>query len=157
MSHELDDQTVRDTLAIMTILGRIGRYGDEKRWEEHQSLFTDEITIDFGQVKPPGITSSQAIKEWARLAYRVVNTLHLLTNLDVKVDGDTAFVASSGLSRHERTDTKDFWNIYSRYEHELVRTNRGWKVTRLKMEPVFQEGNQNMLEETYALAASAVS
>jgi hypothetical protein len=72
--------------------------------------------------------------------------------MDVQVNGDKAVVASSGLSRHERIDTKDFWNIYSFYEHELIRTPEGWKVTRLKMVPIFQEGNEHLLEETYALS-----
>ncbi|MDR2862345.1 MAG: nuclear transport factor 2 family protein [Puniceicoccales bacterium] len=151
MNLEPDDQTVRDTLMIMTVLSRVGRYGDEKKWEEHQRLFTDKITVDFGHVKPPEITSSQAIKEWAYRAYKGVNTLHLLTNMDVQVNGDKAVVASSGLSRHKRIDTKEFWNIYSFYEHELIRTPEGWKVTRLKMVPIFQEGNEHLLEETYAL------
>jgi hypothetical protein len=33
------------------------------------------------------------------------------------------------------------WHIYAIYEHEHVWTPNGWKISKIKMTPNFQEGN----------------
>jgi hypothetical protein len=151
MCEQIDEKNMYDTLQIMGVVNRIGPYGDQKRWDEQQQLFMDEITVDFGAVKPPQIISAKENREWATIAYARVTTHHMLSKLDVVVDGDTAQVFAQGLSRHQRNDNKDIWHIYSSYEFTLKRTSAGWKVSRLKMLPIFEEGNAKLLEETYAL------
>ena len=53
---------------------------------------------------------------------------------------------------HERTDTGEVWMIYNRYEHSLLKTPRGWVVSRLKMETTWQTGNPELLNEAAGTA-----
>ena len=115
----------------------------------------DELTIDFGGVKPPQTIKAADLMAWARLAYASVKTQHMSFNVDVEVDGDRATSASYGHARHQRTDTGDFWHIYARYEHEFARTPDGWKIACIRMTPTFEEGNPKLLDESYAEASKA--
>lgn len=151
----IDNITITDVLEIERVLYRGLRCADEKLWEEWLNYFTDEQTIDFGGVKPPQTINSEDLANWARLAYASVKTQHMMFNLDIQVDGDRAKSTSCGHARHQRTDTGDFWHIYPRYEHEYTRTSDGWKVSRIKMTPIFEEGNPKLLEESHAAASKS--
>ena len=140
-------------MEIRRVLYRGLRCTDEKKWDERVSYFSAELTIDFGEVKPLQTIKPHDLAAWARLAYASVKTQHMLFNVDVIVDGDTATSNSCGHALHERTDTDDFWYIYARYEHGFLRTAEGWKVCRVKMTPVFEQGNPKLLEESYAVAS----
>jgi hypothetical protein len=49
----------------------------------------------------------------------------------------------------------DFCHIYAIYEHEHVRTPNGWRISKSKMTPSFQEGNPKLLDATFALATKS--
>lgn len=148
-------EDIASIIEISQTLYRGFRYTDEKNWDARVTYFTDELTIDFGGVKPSQTIAASALIDWARLAYALVETQHMSFNLDVQLDGDRATSFSYGHARHQRIDSGDFWHIYARYEHEYVRTEDGWKIARIKMTPVFQEGNPRLLEESFAVASES--
>jgi hypothetical protein len=148
-----DIQSLQDIVQITRVLYRGLRCTDEKCWDERVTFFAETLTIDFGGVKPSQSIKASDLAAWARRAYALVKTQHMMFNVDVVVDGDRATSSSNGHARHERTDTGDFWHIYPRYEHEYVRESDGWKIGRIKMTPVFEEGNPKLLDESFAAAA----
>ena len=137
---------VADILSIQRVLSRVGSYADQKRWEDHRQLFADEVVIDFGGVKPSQTISSEDLMNWSEGSYEGVKTQHMFTNQDVEIEGDTATATSYGRALHERTSSGETWMIYARYEHTLIRTPSGWKVSRLFMEPRWQTGIQDLLD-----------
>jgi hypothetical protein len=147
MSDLLTANEAADVVSIQRTLARVGSYADQKRWEDHRRLFTDEITVDFGGVKPAQRMTSQHLQAWSAATYANVQTQHMFTNQDVELDGDVATANSYGRALHERTDTGETWMIYARYEHTLVREPSGWKVTRLMMTPTWQAGRPDLLEQ----------
>lgn len=149
---DFEAHQIGDILMVQRTIMRIGTYGDQKRWDEHRQLFADEVTIDFGGVKPSQVIKADDLSSWARQAFRLVKTQHMFTNQDVHIDGDRATATCYGRALHQRTDTGETWLIYNRYEHSLVKTESGWKVERLFMEPTWQTGNENLLDEAFATA-----
>lgn len=150
MSDLVTANEVADVVSIHRTLARVGSYADQKRWEDHRRLFTDEITVDFGGVKPSQRMSSQELMVWSAKTYEGIRTQHMFTNQDVELDGDIATVNSYGRALHERVDTGDTWMIYARYEHTLVKESSGWKVTRLMMTPTWQSGDPAVLDKRSA-------
>jgi SnoaL-like domain len=146
--HDL--KVLKDTIEITHTLYRGLRCTDEKNWEERVTFFADELTIDFGGVKPSQRIKAADLAAWAKRAYALVTTQHMMFNVDIVVDGNKATSTSNGHARHQRMDTDDFWNIYPRYEHEYVRQADGWKISRIKMTPIFEEGNPRLLDESFA-------
>jgi len=150
--RDFEDYQIADILAVQRMLIRVGTYTDEKRWDELRHLFAEEVTIDFGEVKAPQVIKADDLIAWSKRTYRLIKSQHMFMNQDVQVDGNRASATSYGRALHQRTDTGEVWMIYNRYEHSLVKTAAGWKVERLKMEPTWQTGNPNLLDE--ALASS---
>jgi hypothetical protein len=126
---------------------------DEKSWKVWENTFADELTIDFGGCQTASENHVQGFDGWAKKTYATVKTQHILFNMDSHLDGDQATSKSYGHARHERADSVDFWHIYAIYEH--VRTPNGWKISKIKMTPNFQEGNPKLLDETFALATKS--
>lgn len=153
--RKLDTQSVSDMLEINQNLSRNFMSTDEKSWKVWENTFADELTIDFGRVKPPQKTTPKDLMDWAKKTYATVKTQHMLFNIDIHLDGDQATSKSYGHARHEHTDNGDFWHIYAIYEHEHVRTPNGWRISKIKMTPNFQEGNPKLLDETFALATKS--
>lgn len=124
---------------------------DRKDWETQRSLWADELTIDFGEVKEPQRMKADDLIAWARIAYKNMTTMHLSFNHEVKINGDKALVHSYGRALHQQKlgSGDDFWFIYNKYEHDMMLNNGVWKISRLKMTPVFQEGNANLVNQAY--------
>jgi hypothetical protein len=144
--RKLDTQSVSDMLEIYQNLSRNFMSTAAKSWKVWENTFADKFTIDFGGVKPPQKTTPKDLMDWAKKTYATV---------DIHLDGDQATSKSYGHARHERTDNGDFWQIYAIYEHENVRTPNGWRISKIKMTPNFQEGNSKLLDETFALATKS--
>jgi hypothetical protein len=85
---------VVDILSIQRVLSRVGSYADQKRWEDHRQLFSDEVVIDFGGVKPSQTIGSDNPMKWNKESYKGVKTQHTFTNQDVEIMGDTATATS---------------------------------------------------------------
>ncbi|KAA2239534.1 nuclear transport factor 2 family protein [Chitinophaga agrisoli] len=124
---------------------------DRKDFALQRSLWADELTIDFGGVKPAQKVKADDLIAWAKIAYKNMTTMHMSFNHEVQIDGDRATVYSYGRALHKQqlSEGEDFWFIYNRYEHELIHDNGVWKVTRLQMTPVFEEGNPDLVNQAY--------
>jgi len=146
-----------ETFAIIQSLIKGFNATDRKDYALRRSLWTDEITIDFGGVKDAQIMKADDLNEWARVAYQHMTTMHINFNHEITVNGDKATSFSYGRALHKQQVSKgeDYWNIYATYEHELVKQDGVWKVSRLKMTPIFQEGNTNLVNQAYEDAIQA--
>ncbi|PYE18388.1 SnoaL-like protein [Paraburkholderia silvatlantica] len=143
-------EQISDRQHIADLLYRSLRCTDEKHIDELQNCYTEELVIDFGEVKPPQQLAAKDLAAWARRAYALVKTQHMMFNVEITLDGDHASSLSCGHALHQRTDTGDFWHIYPRYEFGYSRTENGWRISRIKMTPVFEEGNPALLDEAWA-------
>jgi hypothetical protein len=137
-----------DVISIQNVLFKSLRAADEQDWDSQAALYNDEITIDFGGVQPTKTTTPVELASWSAKTYALVKTMHMQASVEVIVEGDRATSHSYGHARHERTDNHDFWHIYAQYENDFIRMANGWKISRIKMTPVFQEGNPKLLEES---------
>ena len=148
---QLQQQTI-DTVAIIQSLVKGFNATDRHDHALRRSLWTDELVIDFGDVKETQQVKADDLAEWARIAYKDMTTMHMSFNHEVSVHGDRATVHSYGRALHKQQVSKgaDYWFIYARYEHELVKEGGVWKVCRIRMEPVYQEGNTNLVNQAYA-------
>ncbi|WP_186111193.1 nuclear transport factor 2 family protein [Burkholderia gladioli] len=155
MSADNSLRTVLDVQEVTTLLYRSLRCADDKLFDQLLDCYNDEVTIDFGGVKPPQQLSKKDLAAWAQRAYALVKTQHMMFNVEVDINGDRATSRSCGHALHERTDTKDFWHIHPRYENGYTRTEKGWRISRIRMTPIFEEGNPALLEESWAAAGDA--
>ena len=143
------NEDVADIMMIERVITLTGMYSDFGMFDEQLKLWDDEITIDFGDVKPPQVMKATDLVSWAKVAYKNIKDQHMFFNFIVNVKGDTANSVCYGRALHEQKETGDKWLIYIRYEHSFRRKGNGWVMTRLKMEPTFQEGNSDLIDQEY--------
>lgn len=140
-----------ETLEVIQSLVKGFNATDRKDFETSSLLWTDEVIIDFGGVKAQQVMKADDLANWAKIAYQHMTTMHITFNHEVNIVGDKATVHSYGRALHKQKVSKgeDFWFIYARYEHELTKVGDVWKVSKLYMLPVFEEGNSNLVNQAY--------
>jgi 3-phenylpropionate/cinnamic acid dioxygenase small subunit len=122
---------VSDRFAIEDLLNRYCRAIDTRDWELLDTVFTADAFIDY--------TTSGGVKgRYPEVRAWLAETLagfpmsqHLVTNREVKIDGDRAesrayFYNPMGLARPEGGMSLFFVGGY--YEDKLARTETGWRI-----------------------------
>jgi 3-phenylpropionate/cinnamic acid dioxygenase small subunit len=126
----MDLQTLADRLEINDLLTRYAHSVDSKDWALYRSVFTDDAFIDYesaGGVKG----DREEVANWLEKTMAgFPMTQHLISNIDVKIDGERASVRAMFYNPMGMPSGKTFW-CGGFYNHSLVRTPSGWKSERL--------------------------
>lgn len=146
----IQEQTA-DSIAVIQSLVQGLNATDRKDFTRWRTLLADELTIDFGGVNPEQTLKADDLMAWAKVAYKDMVTMHMSFNHEVTVNQQQAHVYSYGRALHRQAVSvgEDYWFIYARYEHRLIKQDGVWKITRLHMTPVFEEGNSNLVNQAY--------
>jgi hypothetical protein len=118
---------LQDRIAITDTLAGLGRWLDDKRWDDADKLLTADV-----RATTPGGTAEgrEAVVAQARRNHDEV-TQHLFTNVVVDLEGDRARAgAESLIAIGER-------RVGSRYALGFVRTSDGWRIEALSVTPVW--------------------
>ena len=126
----MDMQTLGDRLEINDLLTRYAHSVDSKDWTLYRSVFTDNAFIDYESAG--GIKGDrEAVANWLEKTLAgFPMTQHLISTIDVKIDGDRASVRAMFYNPMGMPSGKTFW-CGGFYNHSLVRTADGWKSERL--------------------------
>ena len=126
----MDMQTLGDRLEINDLLTRYAHSVDSKDWALYRSVFTDDSFIDYESAG--GIKGDrEEVANWLEKTMAgFPMTQHLISNIDVKIDGDRATVRAMFYNPMGMPSGKTFW-CGGFYNHSLVRTADGWKSERL--------------------------
>ncbi len=139
----LSVQQLSDRIEINDLLVRYTRALDSKDWALLDTVFTDDAELDYRS--SGGIAGKlPEVKEWLERALALFpETLHLIGNSEVELDGDRArartalynpmFFANPDGSRHH-------FAIGACYLDELRRTPQGWRIVKRREEHGFTEG-----------------
>jgi fermentation-respiration switch protein FrsA (DUF1100 family)/ketosteroid isomerase-like protein len=132
---------------------------DAKQWQQAQSEMTANIFTDYSSLfGQPGaeVTSGELVGGWQNLLQNA-STHHILSNFDISVEGNTATAYSHVYASHV-ADGIDYWDVYGRYVHKLVKQQGDWKINSMTLLTHGQKGNPNFVQEALAqnekLAAS---
>lgn len=135
----------------------IARGADHHDWQAVAATFADSVMLDYGS--PERLTPQAIVARWQPLLEAFDSTRHELRDIEPRIHGDRATATSQFLATHVLAGSGapmgDVWTLEGRYEHELQRSADGqWRVTAMRMIPSASTGNQSLLAEAQALAAS---
>lgn len=135
-------QRLVDQQAIADLLVRYTSALDDKDWPRLESCFTSDPVF----VHPGGrLDGFSAILARTSGALEPLDaTQHLLGNVVVAVDGDTATAGSYFQAQHVRVGTPggDTYLIAGSYADVLVRTDDGWRITERVQSYSWRDGNR---------------
>ncbi len=135
---------VADHLEINQTLTRYVWAIDTKDYDALDDVFTPDAHVDYSS--SGGITGSIGeAKTWlAKMLSAFPMTQHLLVNVDITLDGDTATARSAchnPMGAATRTDELHQFFIGIEYHDDLVRTDAGWRIARRVEEQRWFEGS----------------
>ena len=124
--------TLSDRDQIGDVLVRYATGIDRKDWPLFRTCFTPDVRADYGDI---GVWADvDAMTEYMRVTHeRMPNTKHLLSNVAIEVDGDTASAASYVHVVLVLCAEPLAWvDAVGQYDDQLVRTEDGWRIRERK-------------------------
>lgn len=142
----LDIQTLSDRAEILELGSRYGRALDSQDWDLMRSVFAEDAQADFGLGQAfEGIDN--IMHACRSIMGSLDHTQHFFGNHEIEIDGDQArgrhrFIGSAFL----RTDVGGpTLSEFGEYVDEYVRTDAGWRISRLELSVSWIEGNMGIL------------
>ena len=140
-----------DKVEIIQVINLYGLALDAHAWDLMDEVFTEDVQADFG---PAGAVWSSLAK--VKFAFKdfhetLDNHMHTMMGHVVHVDGDTANAFTYGdwlLVRNAAPGGSD-WIGRGWYDDELVRTDRGWRISRRTCRLIQSSGNPLVPEPAY--------
>ncbi|MFD2024437.1 nuclear transport factor 2 family protein [Promicromonospora aerolata] len=144
-----------DRAEIIELFGRYADIADTKNFDELPRLVhTDPFTADFQSVAdvPPTETPLDDYAQLLRGSFNpFVATHHAITGHVVDVDGDSARAHAHVRAEHWVPDRvagggPNRWLVVGFYDNDVVRTENGWRFSRVKLTASYQE-NTHLLAQ----------
>jgi ketosteroid isomerase-like protein len=135
-------QVLLDERDITRLCHRYATALDTGDWPLLRTCFLpDAVAVYEGIGEQPGYDAIEALCR-SYLA-PLTQTQHLIGNVEVVVDGDTATAHCYLQAQHVRTGAEggDLFVIAGRYSDELVRTPDGWRIARRALASWWTAGN----------------
>ena len=131
----MDLRTLADRIEINDLLTRYAHAVDTKDWALYRTVFTPDAYVDRTGPSTRGIRGDiDTVAPWVEKSMaNYAMTQHLISNIDVKLDGDSATVRAMFYNPMRPLNGEMFF-CGGWYTHELVRTTEGWKSRRLVIE-----------------------
>jgi len=129
----MDLQAIEDRIAAEDLLTRYATAVDRRDWEQYRSIFTTDAEIDYTSAGGIAGTVDEIVEFLSTSLEMFEMTQHLVSNIDLEVDGDSATVTAM-FNNPMRLPGGDTWFTGGWYHHDLVRTPDGWHSRRLREE-----------------------
>ena len=134
--------------AIKAVMDLYGFAVDTQQWDLFDQVFTSDVDADWGGSAV--WNDLQKFKHDFGVYHDVFDgTHHVMTNMVVDVRGDKANAVTYGhwlLIRHG-AEGGDTWSGDGWYNDELVRTAKGWRISRRRSGIIRWEGNLNVMSQ----------
>jgi fermentation-respiration switch protein FrsA (DUF1100 family) len=146
-AHAMENKS--DIEQIVDAVNGVAMSADRREWEASRSYFVDEPFTDYSSLTgQPGakVSTSDLIKGWSAFLSKFKFTQHFITNHEVNIRGNTARSRSYVHAIHllPYAEGGELWGVYGTYDHELVKTSSGWKISAMVFHLFYQEGNKNI-------------
>jgi len=136
----MNDATISDRIEIADLLTRYADAVDRRDWDQWKSVFTDDAHVDYSSAPGGKAGTRDEMADWLAECMTMFSmSQHLVANIDARIDGDTATVRAM-FSNPMRFNDGAMFFCGGWYNHELVRTDEGWKSRRLIEETAWTDG-----------------
>lgn len=134
------DTPIADRIEITDLFTRLALLLDEKRWEDADTVFTDDVTVRSprgGELR--GIDNVVGFIQQGEVEGE--HTQYTTTDLLVDVDGDQASASANSLVYYYRDGQAPHFTGGLRLAGIVVRTPAGWRFREQRITPVWTREN----------------
>jgi len=135
-------ETINETVANLFIAT------DNRDWPKVEAIFADNVELDYSSMTGnPAIilTPKQITDGWKTILPGFTYTHHQIGNIVTKVEQAKAEVFCYGTATHYLADSAgNVWTVIGTYNFELQKTDEIWKISKMKFNFKFQDGNVDL-------------
>ncbi|GAA0470031.1 polyketide cyclase [Paractinoplanes deccanensis] len=131
---------IADRMEITDLFSRFQLLLDEKRWEDADTVFTDDVAVHSprgGELR--GIDKVVAFMREGDVEGQ--HAQHMTTDLLVDIDGDQAAVSANSLVHYYRDGQAPHFTGGLRLAGAAVRTPVGWRFREHRITPAWTRAN----------------
>jgi 3-phenylpropionate/cinnamic acid dioxygenase small subunit len=156
MGSQLEDEA-----AIRSLMDRYGSGVDERDWADFETLFDDPLETDFSgmdaSMKPATLSRAAHVAGARAVIGQFAATQHMITNVQVALAGDRARGRATMRAEHWLDGLRGSprYTMFGVYENGFRRTPQGWRISRLVLRVVREEGNVDVWAEAIRRAQRA--
>ncbi|MBN9623837.1 MAG: nuclear transport factor 2 family protein [Actinobacteria bacterium] len=133
-----------DRQQLADLPSRLGMLLDEGRFAELASVFTADVVTDFPDFGGAHLDSLDALIAFAGdMPENFDSVQHLIANVVVlDLDADRATMRANLVwwSTYSADDPTDYWVVGSVYRFQAVRTEVGWRLSRMELSGRWSDG-----------------
>lgn len=144
-----------DAQQVLNAINNVGYYADQGDWDQVAIQFhPDGAVLDYTSYANasagtssdlPRMLPAEIVAAWQTVLPGNDRTHHLMGTESVLIDGDRATTSSNIYATHIlANDGEDTWVFIGDYQHELERTDEGWKITFMRANLRAQLGNPDL-------------
>ncbi len=144
-------QITADQARARAVVVAMAALVDLKDWDGLGRLFADRLTLDYTSLwggEPAELSGEELVAQWRAMLPGFDATAHVLTDVAVVVQGDTA-TATADVSGSHLLDAER-WVVTGRYDVRLGRTAEGWRIVALTFSSQSEEGDRALTERAKA-------
>ncbi len=145
-------QALEDREQIRDQLVSYGLALDAHDWDRLRTVFAPDAVADYGELEGRNEGIDEIIAACHRALVGLDGSQHLIANLDVRVDGDSATATSYLQAQHYLVSASgvNTFVVGGTYRDELIRTPEGWRIRFRSLTPTWTDGNAAIFTEAYA-------
>lgn len=139
-AQKMDEKEV----LIETVTG-LFKNTDSRNWKEVEEVFADQVILDYTSMiggTPSTLSPQQIVSSWKEVLPGFENTRHMVGHFQTSRKRKVAYVSHVGTANHYLNG--ESWTVIGNYEHRLQKTDKGWKITSMKFNLEFIDGNTDL-------------
>lgn len=150
-----------DKIEIMEAINRLFVAVDKRNWKEVKDGFSDEVLLDYTSMtggKPALLKPDQIIDSWKSILPGFDKTHHQVSNYIIALKGNSASLICYGTATHylRNESNNNIWTVVGSYDFEVVKVAGVSKVTGMKFNLSYIDGNAALPEMAQKKIAGSV-
>ncbi|MCB0698853.1 MAG: nuclear transport factor 2 family protein [Chitinophagales bacterium] len=144
---------MQDYTQVLETVRKLFVYPDEMNWKGMaDEVFAENVLMDyssFGAGEPITMKRDDIIAQWEPFFAKIDSTHHQLGNELVDIAEKEAKVSAYVMAGHykEMQNGDNLWTVVGTYNIKLFNGKNGWRVTEMKFNYKYQEGNQEIQKQ----------
>jgi hypothetical protein len=142
-------RALQDRLDVGDLMVRYGRALDSHDWALLRTCFLPDAVADYGALEGRNEGIEEIIAACHRALVGLDSSQHLIANVQVEVDGDTASTTCYLHAQHYLVSASgvNTFVVGGTYRDEVVRTPDGWRIAHRVLETTWTDGNASVFAE----------
>ena len=144
-------ESMNETQQIQETVTKVFINTDNLNWDGVEAQFANKVVLDYSSMNgnpAAEITPKELTTGWKTVLPGFTFTHHQIGNFVTEINGNKAHTYCYGTATHFIEDENgNVWTVVGTYDFDLEKIENSWKVTTMKFNYKYQDGNSKLIEK----------